>query len=328
MAGEAGAGEEYVKKAEARLKKWGLFDGTKKMEDAIELYDKAAAQFKLSKQWKDAGDTYTKMAELSEKIKNDSDAVNFYTSAARAYQNEDSKLAVAAYRLVVTKHMAADQFGTAAKDWKEIAKMEEKEGRNKEASEAWEKAATCHEAENGKAAANQCLINVARIAATMEDYKRAIELYEKVAAQSVESDLGRWSATEYLFKAALCRFVLESKTGAFKETAEAVDRYVDMHPAFENAREHKFLKQILDAFEKDDIEKFTDVVFKFDSVLKLDNWTSKLLLKIKDVLREGVSSDDIAKISGDGGDKKDGSGGSGGTAGGGGATSDPLDELT
>jgi len=322
------SGEEWVQKAEARLKKWSLFGGNKE-EEALEMYNKAAAQFKLSKQWKEAGDVYLKMAELSEKIKNETEAINFYQSAGKAYQNCDSKEAIKVFRLCTKLHMAADRFSTAARDWKEIAKMEEKEDRNKEAAEAWEKAATCHEAENGKAAATQCWSNVARICASMADYKRAIELYEKCAAQSLETDLGRWSAAEYLYKASLCRFVLESKSGECKETTEALEKYVDMHPAFENAREYKFLKAILDAFQKDDIDKFTDVVAKFDAVLKLDNWTSKLLLKVKDVLREGVSADDIASANAD---KKTGdtagTGGDGGKHAGDSLSDDPLDKLT
>jgi len=321
------SGEELVKKAEARLKKWSLFGGNKE-EEALELYSKAAAQFKLTKQWKEAGDTYLKMAELSEKTKNETDAIGHYGSAAKAYQNVDSKEAIKVFRLCVKLHMAADRFTTAARDWKEIAKMEEKEDRNKEAAEAWEQAARCHEAENGKAAAIQCWVAVARISATMADYRRAIELYEKAATQSLETDLGRWSAAEYLYKAALCRFVLESKTGECKETAEALEKYVDMHPAFENAREYKFLKSIVDAFAKDDVDKFTDVVFKFDSVLKLDPWTSKLLLKIKEVLKEGVSADDIATANSDKKAGETGGEGSTGKHAGDSLSDDPLDKLT
>jgi alpha-soluble NSF attachment protein len=311
--GTENKGEDYVKQAEAKLKKWSLFGSGNKYEDSLELFEKGAAQFKLNKQWKDAGDTYIKMAEVCEKQKNDDDAVNYYRQAAQAYQNSHPKEAVKIFRLVVKMHMDTDRFSTAATEWKEIAKLEEKEGHIQAAREAWEKAATCHEASNAKAAATQCSLQVARICADEADYKKAVDIFEKSATQALDSELGRWSASEYMYKAALCNFVLESKAGECKETAELVEKYLEQHPAFENAREYKFLKGILEAFEKDDVEKFTEVVFKFDSVLKLDNWTSKLLLKIKDVLKEGVQSGTGTS------DKKDGDNSH---------TDDPLDKLT
>jgi alpha-soluble NSF attachment protein len=311
MAGKGESkGEDYVKQAEAKLKSWSLFGSGNKYEDALELYEKAAAQFKLNKQWKEAGDTYIKMAEVCEKQKNDDEAVNYYRQAALSYQNSHPKEAIKIFRLVVKMHMDTDRFSTAATEWKEIAKLEEKEGHIQAAREAWEKAAQCHEASNGKAAATQCLLQVARICADEADYKKAVDLFEKCATQALDSELGKWSASEYMYKATLCHFVLESKSGESKDTAELLEKYIEQHPALENARECKFLKGIIEAFDKDDVEKFTEIVFKFDSVLKLDNWTSKLLLKIKDVLKEGVQQGTGSS------DKKEGD------------TSDPLDGLT
>jgi len=43
-------------------------------------------------------------------------------------------------------------------------------------------------------------------------------------------------------------------------------------------------------FEADDVEKFTEVVFKFDQISRLDPWTAKILLAVKNVLKEGVDS--------------------------------------
>jgi len=310
-------GEDLMKQAEASLKKWSLFGNTQKFEDAVELYERAAAQFKLNKQWKEAAEAYMKAADVCEKnLKNDADAVDKMQNAAKCYQNCNPKEAVTIFRKVVKMHQDTGRLSTAANEWKEIAKLEEKEGHMQAAREAWEKAATCHEASNGKAAATQCLPQVARICADEADYKKAVELFEKCAHQALDSELGKWSASEYLYKAALCNLVLETKSGETKDVTEQLDRYVEEHPAFETAREYKFLKGIIDAFDKDDVEKFTEVVFKFDSVLKLDNWTSKLLLKIKDVLKEGVQ-----QPSGQGGktgDNKDGDNHS----------DDPLDKLT
>jgi alpha-soluble NSF attachment protein len=52
--------------------------------------------------------------------------------------------------------------------------------------------------------ANQCLLKVAHLAAELHDFEKAIQIFEKVAAASVDNNLTKWSAREYLFKAGLC----------------------------------------------------------------------------------------------------------------------------
>jgi len=313
-------GEDLVRQAEASLKKWSLFGNTQKFEDAVELYERAAAQFKLNKQWKEAAEAYMKAADVCEKnLKNDADAVDKLQNAAKCYQNCNPKEAVTIFRKVVKMHMDTGRLSTAANEWKEIAKLEEKDGHTQAAREAWDRAASCHEASNGKAAATQCLLNVARICADEADYKKAVELFEKCAHQALESELGKWSASEYFYKAALCNLVLETKSGETKDVVEQLDKYVEEHPVFETSREYKFLKGIVEAFDKDDVEKYTEIVFKFDSIIKLDNWASKLLLKIKDVLKEGVQQPAAGGVTGGkGGDNKEGDK----------HGADPLDQLT
>ena len=60
-----------------------------------------------------------------------------------------------------------------------------------------------------------------------------------------------------------------------------MDKYKDTFPAFETSRECKFLMSILDAFKAGDVEKFTDAVYEFDNISKLDNWKTAILLAIK-----------------------------------------------
>jgi soluble NSF attachment protein len=54
-----------------------------------------------------------------------------------------------------------------------------------------------------------------------------------------------------------------------------------MYPAFSDSRECKFVKQILEKLEDQDIEGFTKVVEDYDSVSRLDQWFTTILLKIK-----------------------------------------------
>jgi Soluble NSF attachment protein, SNAP len=57
--------------------------------------------------------------------------------------------------------------------------------------------------------ANACLLKVAQFAGTLEDYERAIEVFERVASKSLENNLTKWSVREYLFKCMICVLCLE-----------------------------------------------------------------------------------------------------------------------
>jgi len=96
MSEGGGKGNEYMAQAEKKLKGFA-FSSSSKFEAAMELYDKAAAQFKMTKQWDEAGDAYIKMAECAEKLGNEAEAVSAYTNAGKAYKNGNTKEAIKAF---------------------------------------------------------------------------------------------------------------------------------------------------------------------------------------------------------------------------------------
>lgn len=291
-------GDELIAEAEKKLKSggglMGLFGGKQsKMEEATELFDKAAAQYKLAKSWQEAGDAYVKAAELCEKTKNDTEGCGYYVNAAKCYKNVSTRDALKFYKIAVDLHTANNRFSTAAKLYKEIAEIEEKEMNVPAAINAWNQAADCFFGEDSTTSGNQCLLQVAALTATDGDYLRAAQVFEKVAKSSLEgSKLVQYSVKDYLYKAALCQFAHWSKTShECKEVTKAIEKYKDMFPAFEDSRECKFLENAVKAFDEDDIEAFTGHVFKFDQVLKLDNWQASLLLEIKTALKKGAATD-------------------------------------
>lgn len=50
---------------------------------------------------------------------------------------------------------------------------------------------------------------MAQFAATLEEFDRAIDLFERVAAKSLDNNLTKWSVREYLFKAMICVLCLK-----------------------------------------------------------------------------------------------------------------------
>lgn len=51
-----------------------------------------------------------------------------------------------------------------------------------------------------------------------------------------------------------------------------------------SSREGKFAQMLADSVEQHDLETFTQTVGDYDQVLKLDNWKTSILLKIKKLL--------------------------------------------
>jgi alpha-soluble NSF attachment protein len=61
-----------------------------------------------------------------------------------------------------------------------------------------------------------------------------------------------------------------------------------MDLSFENTREYQFLLGILNCMEENDQELFSQKVFEFDQVTKLDNWKISILLKIKKSMDQSI----------------------------------------
>ena len=79
---------------------------------------------------------------------------------------------------------------------------------------------------------------------------------------------------------------------ALQDTVTArrnLTKYSSLDTTFSSTREAKFVNILIDAIESGDQEMFTAAVFEFDQVIKLDNWKTNILLKIKRGISEEPS---------------------------------------
>lgn len=60
--------------------------GSSKYEEAGDMFQQAANQFKIEKQFKDAGDAFAKEADCRQRAKEANDAANAWWNAAKAYK--------------------------------------------------------------------------------------------------------------------------------------------------------------------------------------------------------------------------------------------------
>ncbi|KAJ2764172.1 vesicular-fusion protein S17, partial [Coemansia nantahalensis] len=166
---------------------------------------------------------------------------------------------------------------------KEIAKLCEVDLADPgQAMAAYELAAEWYASEDATALANGCLLQVATLAAQLEDYARATGIFERIAEGSVDDQLTKWSVKDYFFKAALCRLAIPDDVGA----AQALERYKDLDPGFASTRECLFAESIVADIRQGDLQAFTDHVAGYDKISQLDNWKTTLLLRIKRQIME------------------------------------------
>jgi len=279
---ETNKGEDYLKQAEKKISGFSLFPQSKK-EEAVELFDKAAAQFKITKDWKKAGDSYIRGAEISMQLKNEMEAATFYLNAAKVLKQVSSADSIIAYTKCAQMHSDNNRFSSAAKMYQAIGELEEKEEHIDAALAAYEKSAECFQADNENA--NQILLKVAHFYAQKANYKKSVELFEKVGVASLDNRLTAYSVKDYLFKAGLCHLVMAAESGDVSSMSSVLDRYKDMDPKFDGSRELKLIENMVQSYQDGDVSKFTDVVFNYDRIYKLDNWTSSLLLNIKQTIQ-------------------------------------------
>jgi len=268
-----------------------MFGAHSKLEDACDLYQRAGNAFKMAKKWSSAGSTFCELAKIQlNQLQSKHEAATNYVEAANCYRKTVHEEAVSCLELAVEIYTDMGRFSIAAKHHVTIAEIYESNIMNFDmAVQHFTQAADYYKGEESSSAANKCLLKVAMHSATQENYIKAISLYEEVAAVALESSLLKYSAREYLFKASLCQLCQDM------EVAKAsIEKYCQMFPAFEDSRELKLLTRILTAKEEENIDGYTEAVRDYDSISRLDQWYTTILLRVKNKFTENGGEPDLS----------------------------------
>ncbi|XP_054799902.1 alpha-soluble NSF attachment protein 2 [Prosopis cineraria] len=288
MADQLARAEEFDAKAEKKLNSWGLFGS--KYEDAADLFDKAANSYKLAKAWDKAGSTYIKLANCYIKVESKHEAAQAYVDAAHCYKKTNINEAVSCLDKAVNAFCEIGRLSMAARYFKEIAELHESEQNIEQAIVYYEKAADFFANEEVTTSANQCKQKVAQFAAQLEQYQKAIEIYEEIARQSLNNNLLKYGVKGHLLNAGICQLC----KGDVVAITNALERYQELDPTFSGTREYRLLADIAASIDEEDVGKFTDVVKEFDSMTPLDSWKTTLLLRVKEKLKsKELEEDDL-----------------------------------
>lgn len=206
------------------------------------------------------------------------DAANTRQEAFKVYRKDAPQEAARVLQQVVQHYATKGNFRRAATQQQSLAELYETElGDQKKALEAYDTTGQWYEGDNAEALANKNYLKAADLAALEADYPRAIKLFEAVARSSSKSQTMSWSMKDYLLKAGICHLA----SGDLVATKRAVESYRELDPNFASTREHMLLTDLIGSVEEGDQEGFSDKLFQFDQLSKLDKWKTAILVRIK-----------------------------------------------
>merc|ERR1711959_95378 len=289
--------DETMKKAEVKSTKKGFlgWGATSNKEEAAELFQQAGVDYKVAQQFDSAGKAFNRCAEMHSILKNKHDELSAYVEAANVYKQCDTTAAVDAFMRAAEMSMDMNRISQAAKHFKEIGELHEKEFQWRKAVDALKQAADFFNMENQSSNANGCLIKVAQFRAqylSKEDpsqWAQAIQIYEKIGKESAANNLLKYSAKKYFFAAGLCRLASGQPTG---EIQDALIEYQLQDVSFKQQRENDLLENMTQAVADKDIATFQAELTKYDQFTKLDPFQTSICVTIKRAI-EHVDLDSV-----------------------------------
>jgi alpha-soluble NSF attachment protein len=260
-----------------------------KYEDAAELFTKAAKQYQLAKAYIDAGNAFMKACDCySHSSYGAYNIAMCYIQAAHSFSKQNIQAGVSAMLKGISLLAEDGKFSLAAKYEKELAEMFETLGELDNAIKHYEIASEYYDMEGSKATSAGCLEKIIPIVADKGDYDKAIQLIEKIC-DSYSPSLAKHFIKEFCLKAGILYLCFPDKVAANKNMEKWAAKYSD----FKGSREHKFLSQLIVAFQKDDCDMFKKAVDEWQTISSLDRFKDKFLAKALEKLGgdEGVPAE-------------------------------------
>lgn len=279
---------QLIAEAEKKLTPFSFFNiffnKSSKYEQAGECYQRAANLLKVSKNWPKSASCFVKCADIHLEINNQYDAALNYVNAATCYRKCNSQAAIECLGKAIEVFTDMGRFVMAAKHHKTIAEIYELQLVDiKNAVAHYEQASDYFKSEDNNASSELCLLKVAHYCSIFEDYQKAIEIYQQIALAHIGGSLLKYNVQIFLFKAALCHLCADILSGK-----QVIQKYVELFPMFEDSNECKFLVEIVDLVEEDDLNGYMAAKFEFISKFRCDELVQTLLMRLEKILSNGV----------------------------------------
>lgn len=249
-----------------------------RLEDASDLYIQAANAYRLQKNFSGAGREFVNAAELQRKLNNHNDQANDLIEAYKCYKTVSPTDAIDCLSKAIHIFLTQNgQFRRAANFQMDLAELYESVGDVPNATESYERAGDYFATDQAEALSSKAFSKSADLNAALQNYAKALELYDTIILKMAGNSLSRWSLKEYYFKVILCALCLDDLVEAQKR----LDNYALDDPTFATTREFKLLQDVSTIVDSGTAEEFADAVYEFDQFSKLDKLKTQLLLSLK-----------------------------------------------
>ncbi|AOA62204.1 Alpha-soluble NSF attachment protein (SNAP-alpha) (N-ethylmaleimide-sensitive factor attachment protein alpha) (Vesicular-fusion protein SEC17) (alpha-SNAP chaperone) [Komagataella phaffii CBS 7435] len=265
--------------------------GSYRFEEAADLYTQAANLYRIQRKSNKAGHVFEKAADAQIKADSKDEAANSLIEAYKCYKLDAPSDAARCLNKAVEFFALKGQFRRGANFKAELAELyETKMADPKHAILAYEEAGEWYRGDSAEALANKCYVKAADLSCSdeVQDFLKAAESYERIAKESLNNSLAKWSLKDYFFKAILCRLALND----YPSASALLERFVSWDPTFEKTREYEFALKLVDGLKEGDPDIIASASHEYDQISRLDNFKVKILNKIKNNIRD---SDDLAE---------------------------------
>lgn len=275
-------GDEFMEKAEKRLKAFSLFNKSGKFTDAADLYTKGGNSYRSVREWVKAGEAYLKAADCWLHVNQINDAAVSYADAAKMFAKDKSTIqrAIEAFNTAARMYQENSKPTNAARLLCDAAKLFQDDGNLDAAIEALKNAATLYDDENQPMQATTQLGIVADILSQQKKWLEAGAAFKDVGMRRLKDKLTALAAGEQFTKAILCQMAGDDVVAAERSLQEVVGA----NPGWERSREFSLLDQVIKAFQERDPNAFAQALAEYDQVKRLDNWMTEVLLEIRKLI--------------------------------------------
>ncbi|KAG6446113.1 hypothetical protein O3G_MSEX004282 [Manduca sexta] len=247
-----------------------LFGGSSKVEEAVDCYLRAANLFKMSKKWPQAGQAFCSAAQLHLKAGVRHDAATNFVDASNCYKKCDPNEAVSCLLKAIEIYTDMGRFTVAAKQHQSACQLFLQNGAVRDGVRGPGPRDAALRAGGGLLPRRGVHLLGKQVHAQAGAVRRPI------AKSSLDNSLLKYSAKEYMFRAALCHLCVD-----LLNAQHALEKYSALYPAFADTRECKLVKELIEHLEDQNVEAFTEAVKTFDSISRLDQWFTTMLVRVK-----------------------------------------------
>lgn len=259
-------------------------------EEAEMKFAKAAPLFLEVREFIEAAHCFENASKMSSSVYS---AASLNIEAARALRKgNEPERAAQLYANAIATFVTKGPQRRAASVAVELAEMYKDLGQYEYSLKNYTRGIMLYEQQHEIVSASKTRIAAADVAVlgakTPDDYISAVKNYEKAAQECAEEGAAglhneRYKLKRYFLKSGLCYLAAGDLIG-IKEALS--NKYTRWDRAFSGTIEFRLLKELVIAFDQQNMGKFEQAMFKYDSANKLDKWHLNLALKAKQQLNK------------------------------------------